>query len=238
MKLTLNNKSGESFSLDNNDIIVAIDETGQETFSDKNYPLFGLSACLILAGDYERIIHRPWNHLKKICGLSDHEVLHASKVNLKNFELINGLSLFFKNSNFGRIAVGCSTKTKFHLDISPIDLCVKILYDNLRKAFDIYKPSNIYVLIESSSRLNRDYKNYFMANKLFVSRNNVNTNIGLVNKSHAFPPIEVADFIAQAHGNQILRELKNNYKIRKDMESVFVNTNSIYSYNKHITEVG
>lgn len=238
MNITIHDLSGESFTTDKNDLIVAVDETGQEEFKDPNFPLFGLSACMFLGKEYEDEIHNPWNNLKKIAGLKETDILHASEIDIKNNELVSGLGDFFKNGRFGRIAIGCSKKTNFLVNISPIDLCVKVLFNNLRQAFDIYRPNNILILIESSSRLNKVYEKEFISNKLFVSKEGVKTNIGTVDKSLSFSPIEVADFICQAHGNHILRELNNVKSIRKDMESVFVKTNAVYSYNKHITEVG
>ncbi len=237
MNLTIHDESGRSILLHNKDLLVAVDETGQENFSDKNFPLFGLSACIFLCNEYQEGILKPWNKIKESAGLKEKDALHASEVDVKNIELINRLKKFFKNSAFSRIAVGCSKNTIFKRKIKPVDLCVNVLFDNIRKAFSIYKPNNIVILIESSSRLNNKYKNTFMNNKLFVDKKGVMTIIGLVEKKHAFPPIEIADFIAQAHGNHILRELNSIGELRKDMASVFVKNNALYSYNKHITEV-
>jgi hypothetical protein len=45
--------------------MVFIDETGNDTLSDKRYPIFGLGGCAVLASDYEMLINIPWNNLKK-----------------------------------------------------------------------------------------------------------------------------------------------------------------------------
>jgi len=239
MKISLNNKLGESFIIESNDLVIAIDETGHEEFKDSKYPLFGLSACLFLGKEFHNEINQPWNNLKKIAGISENDVLHASEVDLKNIDLINGIDNFFKNGSFGRIAVGCSKNTNFLIDITPVDLCVKVLFDNIRKAYNIYQPNNIFILIESSNRLNKTYEKDFMRNNLIVNRKGIKTIIGTIDKSSAFPPIEIADFICQAHGNQISRGIKNERAkiVRKDMNSIFVKTKAIYSYNKNITKV-
>ena len=240
MKISLKNNLGESFEIESNDLIIAIDETGHEEFKDSNFPLFGLSACLFLGKDYYNEISKPWNNIKKMANLSENDILHASEVDINNKNLINGIGDFFKNGSFGRIAIGCSKNTKFLINIKPVDLCVKVLFDNIRKACNIYQPNNIFILIESSNRLNKTYKRDFMSNNLIVNRKEIKTIIGTIDKSSAFPPIEIADFICHAHGNHILREIKNERtkSIRKDMNSVFVKTKAIYSYNKNINEVG
>lgn len=53
--IVINTKDGGNFSLEPTCLIVFIDETGEEAFSDKNYAIFGLGGCAVLATDYEKI---------------------------------------------------------------------------------------------------------------------------------------------------------------------------------------
>lgn len=69
MKNSLQDSLGESFDIDSNDLVIAIDETGNEEFKDSNFPLFGLSASLFLGKEYYNEISQPWNNFKKIAKL-------------------------------------------------------------------------------------------------------------------------------------------------------------------------
>ena len=46
-------------------LAVFIDETGNEDFSDPNFPIFGRGGCAIIGSSYQRIIEKPWHSLKK-----------------------------------------------------------------------------------------------------------------------------------------------------------------------------
>lgn len=244
MNITLYDSSHNPIPIKNNDLVIAIDETGQENFTDPNYPVFGLSASMCLGGEYYKEVQKPWESVKINAGLKATDNLHAAEIDVKNMDLILGLSDFFKTSTFGRIAVGCSSTTKFDIKLNPIDLCIKYLYKHIGQASDIYHPDNIFILIESSNRLNKEYEKLFMGNKLYVSNNKagmpkreVITSIGLMDKSAVFPLLEVADFVAHAHGNEMNSELKGNLQVRKDIKAVFARTNARFKSNLHIKEV-
>jgi len=237
MDITIWDTSNRPIQVNGNDLLIAVDETGHERFTDSKYPVFGLAACMCLGSEYENFIHKPWERVKLGAGLKSSDALHAASIDLSNKKLITGLTTFFQSSKFGRIAIGCSNATIFMIDINPIDLCVKVLFENVRKAFDVYNPNNIVIVIEESSRLNKIYRKSFMDNRLYVSKKGVLTNIGLMRKSEGFFPLEIVDFIAQAYGNEIIRQLYKKPMVRKDVKSIFTNKEAKYSYNKYITEV-
>src|SRR5262245_60657052 len=46
-------------------LVVFIDETGNEDYSDPNNPTFGRGGCAALGADYKRLIKKPWRKLKR-----------------------------------------------------------------------------------------------------------------------------------------------------------------------------
>jgi len=101
-----------------------------------------------------------------------------------------------------------------------------------------YQYNQVFLLHESSDRLNRLFENEFFNNNIVIDGRAHNMIGGIIRKSDAFPPVEIADFITQAHGNQIRTECVGGDKIRKDMLAIFAKTKSRYIYNKNITHVG
>ena len=47
-----------------NCLLFFIDETGHETFADKNYPVFGLGGCAINSSSAAAVIAEPWRAMK------------------------------------------------------------------------------------------------------------------------------------------------------------------------------
>ena len=46
-------------------LVVFIDETGIEDYSDPNNRTFGRGGCAVLGADYKRYIKKPWRKLKR-----------------------------------------------------------------------------------------------------------------------------------------------------------------------------
>jgi len=46
-------------------LLVFIDETGNEDYSDPKNPTFGRGGCAVLSADYKRLMKKPWRKLKR-----------------------------------------------------------------------------------------------------------------------------------------------------------------------------
>ena len=85
-------------------LLVWIDETGEEQFSDPKYPIFGLGGCAVLAGDYGRCLASPWRDLKAkhFGGANVH--LHATELQQPGNKQLDALGEFFRSGQFCRVA--------------------------------------------------------------------------------------------------------------------------------------
>jgi len=61
----MNNYSPDNMPLTPKTLIVFIDETGSEYFSDPNNPTFGRAGCATLGRDYKSQLKKPWRKLKR-----------------------------------------------------------------------------------------------------------------------------------------------------------------------------
>ena len=46
-------------------LVIFLDETGDEQYTDPKHPVFGIGGCAIISDDYVRRIQRPWTLLKR-----------------------------------------------------------------------------------------------------------------------------------------------------------------------------
>jgi hypothetical protein len=66
--------------LDQNCLLFFIDETGHETFADKNYPVFGLGGCAINSSSAAAVIAEPWRAMKAAHFGGEDVPLHANEL--------------------------------------------------------------------------------------------------------------------------------------------------------------
>src|SRR3954453_13606754 len=51
-------------------LLIFLDDTGDENYSDKRHPVFGIGGCAIVSDEYFRRTQKPWNLLKeRVVGL-------------------------------------------------------------------------------------------------------------------------------------------------------------------------
>ena len=61
-------------------LLFFIDETGHETFADKNYPVFGLGGCAINSSSATAVIAEPWRAMKAAHFGGEDIPLHANEI--------------------------------------------------------------------------------------------------------------------------------------------------------------
>jgi hypothetical protein len=88
-----------------NCLLFFIDETGHDTFADKNYPVFGLGGCAINSSSAAAAIAEPWRAMKAAHFGGEDVPLHANELRNPTTEQLDALSKFFREQQFARL--GC-----------------------------------------------------------------------------------------------------------------------------------
>jgi hypothetical protein len=73
----VNQKVAARLQVGPNCLLFFIDETGHETFADKNYPVFGLGGCAINSSSVAAVIAEPWRAMKAAHFGGEDVPLHA-----------------------------------------------------------------------------------------------------------------------------------------------------------------
>lgn len=189
---------------------VFIDETGTETLSNPNYPIFGFGGCGILAAHYEEWLMQPWKRMKLGC-FGDADIpIHAVDIRptISNFDKkVEGLNAFFENGPYARIASIHSTTTKIENGLPSFhELAIEVCRSQIYQASAPWKPTKIAVIFESCERTNltvaRRFMNIHTATAKYADGRSYEIPIETLfaNKEAKLDGLEVADFIINTAG--------------------------------------
>ena len=91
----VNQKVAARLQVGPNCLLFCIDETGHETFADKNYPVFGLGGCAINSSSAAAVIAEPWRAMKAAHFGGEDVPLHANELRNPTTEQLDGLVKVF-----------------------------------------------------------------------------------------------------------------------------------------------
>jgi len=235
MELLLESQNG-SLRLGERTLVVVIDDTGHEEFSDPNYKVFGLGGCAFLVRDYQRLIEKPWNYMCETFFPEENRPLHATDIRFTS-EQMGALKHFFEKFQFFRVATTASYKTINEVDRNFLDIVGASL---LTCVCEIGKHANfdlLFILFEASDRIESKVLSSWSQKKVRSKGKEIEIELGIIPKSSCMPALEVADFIIHTAGAQTRSRNENNEKVREDFKIIFRNIDSRLSSFMEITNV-
>ncbi len=243
--IALTDEHGNTSQYGQGDIVVFLDETGQEYFRDKNYPIFGIGACVVPAEHYNQAIIKPWLDMKDMYFEGRDQPLHATDIRKPTKPQLQVLNEFFSKQQFGRIALVATDKSLIDNGFHIIDLFASWMYNKIAIFCSMKSQCRKVLLIfEDNERMNGVYAAYF--DKYKISRNihgeqeGIALEKGIMSKSEMEPGLEVADFIIHTAGTSVRDRLKGkrtSENERKDFEKVFKTKDKRLSHFMEITKV-
>lgn len=245
MKLVFPSENGKQFSPNANTYLLFIDETGEEKFSDPNYPIFGFGGVGLPASLYISNLSKPWIYLKEKAFGGESTQMHASDLTDPTTEQLELLNKFFTQLAFCRISLIISDKTTFEGDFDIYNLAVRVFYSRLNDVLKYTLFDDIYMIFEDSQRcnsLNQDYFSRYNISREDSLGNSVNVRCErfLMSKKEREPGLEVADFIAHTAGTSVLSRLRgkrSQENERKDFAAIFQAVDKRLSSFREITRV-
>lgn len=205
-------------------LLVFIDETGIEDFSDPNFPIFGMGGCVSLATDYEKTIRPNWIAMRdQIFGAKS---LHASELKAPNQDELESLVENLSSELFTRVVAVASSKSAFPDGYVPYNPVASCLISRIASAAVRFRFSRILVFVESATRINDlavKYLGYFdkcnIENE--AGKYSIPIEYYFLPKSLNEPGLEIADFIMHTVGAQARNTLLNpEQAVRKDYKAI------------------
>lgn len=201
--LTLN-IGAETHRADGDDIVVFLDESGHEAFSDANFRAFAMGAVVTAAGEYEALIHAPWQRMKGEFFGNETTKLHAKDLNRAPIDQLDALRDFFTRARINRIGRGF-THTTAILGEDVIAAFALQLMPQIADALPNMRYEKAFMLFEETQRLRGRYSRVF--GDYHFGKDIPRTGIVAILTQKFFVPsalkmpgIEVADFVAYAAG--------------------------------------
>jgi len=209
------------------DLLVAIDETGIEDFSDPQYPLFGLGGCAVYAGLYLDALCLPWLKLKKQYFGSGDTPLHAADLHgNQRIEAAAAIGEFFRHNGFFRLAAITTATTVSDGVIDPYTAVAMQLMGQLAVIQRIAPFDRVVFIFEGSQRTDGLAARVFQSFEMTYEVEGTTKKVELIywrgTKALNYSALEVADFIMHAAGTAVRASRSGTkYMDRKDFAAVF-----------------
>lgn len=241
-------ENGNEHTLAEDSFLLFVDETGEESLKDPNYPIFGLGGCGLPAKFYYNNIVRPWTYLKDQEFGGKNNPLHATNLtkNIPSKKQLDILNKFFSTYTFTRIATVLSDKTVFETDVDIYHLIVGSFIKRLLKGLSHTEYNgSVTMVMEESNRTDNLAKDFFERYSLQRTTSEGKTtpiefNKFRMSKLEMEPGLEVADFIIHTAGTSVRDRLtgkRTKEKERPDFGNIFINTDSRLTDFLEITKV-
>lgn len=209
-----------------NMLLVFIDETGNEDYSDPNNPTFGRGGCGVLGGDYQRLIKEPWRRLKRERLGGANKPFHATEFEQSRptKAQITGINGFLQRP-FWRFAVMSDVRTELPPGVDGHRAISVVTENFIRRLAATYEDiTTVALMFEASGRGNRLVERDFdLANmNLWNSAGRpIEVEGCFMEKKYMEPGLEVADLIVHTAGRQRRHQMAGKEGVVKDFEQTY-----------------
>ena len=214
------------FPLSPTTLIVFIDETGNEDYSDPKNPTFGRGGCAAIGPlGYRRLIKKPSRQLKRTSLGGASKPFHATtfEQSKPTMAQINAINRFLQQK-FWRFAVMSDSSTVLPSGIDghrAVSLVTIQFITRLASEFDI---DTVALVFEDSDRGNTLVERDFdLANMKLVNRQGRRIVVDgyFMKKAECEAGLEVADLVAHTTGHQRRHQIAGRSGPTKDFEKMY-----------------
>lgn len=209
-----------------NTLLVFIDETGNEDYSDPKNPTFGRGGCAVLGGDYKKLIKKPWRKLKRERLGGAAKVFHAAEFEQSRPTKvqITGINRFLQRQ-FWRFAVMSDARTELPPGIDGHRAVSLVTVNFVRKLVASYENvADVALVFEASGRGDELVKRDFDLGRMNLvngSGRPIEVDGCFMEKKYMEPGLEVADLVAHTAGRQRRYQMSGKEGVAKDFEQMY-----------------
>ncbi len=216
----------DTFPLRPETLLIFIDETGIEDYSDPKNPTFGRGGCAVLGADYKKLLKKPWRKLKreKLGGAA--KPFHATEFEQSRPSLVQITRINrFLQRPFWRFAVMTDERTALPAGIDGHKAVSIVTIRFVTKLVETYQGlANVAMVFEASDRGNklveRDFK---LANMNLVTASGRRLEVDgyFMEKKQMEAGLEVADLVAHTAGRQRRHQLAEKEGVTPDFKQMY-----------------
>lgn len=212
-------KAYEELKPDTDDLLVFIDDTGNETFAG-NQGFYGLGACVILEAGYQLSLKPKWGEVRRIIAGDAEAPLRASTMERKP-ENFAALSQFFLDPSFARIGVTTTKAIGLPATMHPSVPIMGQLRQEIAYLASVLPCKRVWVIVESSQRADQIVRECFDQLNSLDASHAFPVERCFMPKSSREPGLEVADFIVSSASSEIQRRMRGKDGHTPDFNDVF-----------------
>ena len=207
-------------------LLLFIDETGNEDYSDPKNPTFGRGGCAVMGRDYRTLIKKPWRKLKRQRMGGANKRFHATdfEQSRPTKAQITGINRFLKQP-FWRFAAMSDSRTELPEGIDGHRAISLVTINFIRRLVVTYKDvTDVALVFEGSDRgdklVERDFD---LANMNLINGAGKRLEVEgcFMAKDHMEPGLEVADLIVHTAGRQRRHQIAGKGGAVKDFEQTY-----------------
>ncbi|MGF1623946.1 MAG: DUF3800 domain-containing protein [Alphaproteobacteria bacterium] len=227
-------------------LVMFIDETGSEDYSDPSFPVFGYGGCAVVGADYRKLIVKPWRHLKRYRLGGADKPFHATEFQHSRPTMgqIGAINRFVKNPFFRFAAISSiDTKRPTAMDShSAVAIATIMKVRNIIARSDVDHVNLIFEDRERSRRLiERDFDPNNLDDQRFLNARGavMKFDCHFMRKDSNTPGLEVADLIVHTAGRQerLRRSPRSDRKFQPDFIEVFHGIHESYLEYVSVTDI-
>jgi hypothetical protein len=207
-------------------LLVFIDETGIEDYSDPKNPTFGRGGCAVLGGDYKKLIRKPWQKLKRERLGGAMKPFHATEFERSRPKKVQITAINrFLQRPFWRFAVMSDKRTALPPRIDGHKAVSLVTVKFVTRLVATYGNVDTMALIfEASERgdelVRRDFDLATMS-LVNASGRSIEVDGYFMPKKSMEPGLELADLIAHTAGRQRRHQMAGKEGVAKDFEQMY-----------------
>lgn len=216
----------ESLQIQPRTLLIFIDETGIEDYSDPNNPTFGRGGCAVAAGDYKKMIAKPWRKLKRERLGGALKPFHATEFERSRPAKVQiGAINRFLQRPFWRFAAMSDKKTVIPPGIDGHKAISLVTVQFVRRLVATYRDVETLALIfEASERGDKLVERDFDLANIHLTNGSgrlIEVDGYFMPKASMEPGLEIADLIAHTSGRQRRHQLSGKGGVTKDFEQMY-----------------
>jgi len=203
-------------------LIVALDDTGHETFADPNCRYYGLGGCAFLVSDYKRLVQLPWDYMCQTFFSDIERPLHAADLHQPSPEQIEALNHYFSRFQVFRLVVTIHEKATNAEDFDLIEVVGKSIIERIVEIAKHVDFDRICVIVEDSQRIGVKIMRGLSGRDIIRGDDRIKIELALMPKTVTMPALEVADFLIHTAGTETRRRNeKPERAVLKDYKLMF-----------------
>ena len=196
-----------TLSVSSSDLLIFVDETGDEKCSDPNHPVFGLGGCAMMVPFYQSQFVPAWERMRS--DLFNGGPLHASALNCTG-EQQGALHKLFRLP-FSRFVAISRRTTQNSTDRTLYELTASMLLNRFKEIARWQPFERLVFFFESSQRLDQQANQFFLSNSFQEEVRGVIRDVPVewcrLSKQKNEPGLELADFVVNIAGRHVRKKM-------------------------------